>query len=219
MAPRGLLRASGVVAVAAAALLGFRTARTDRPVEAGQQIRQLRAYEVGRVHNQCVTLPVAARVSVPRSDVSAEMRPPIHRNHASFMDHFGVQDDVARTVFSGTQPFEWRRIVIRPHSLQVLLSVRRSTHGPILVGNPPIELWRSLKQRSTGKHSGGSSDSRQRTSPRLKHTSFTPCRIEQDAPMIRESTRTRSLTQRPWRRRRTGIPMGKVMRARRMTLL
>src|SRR5437762_7308365 len=36
--------------------------------------------EVGCVYHQRVTLPVTARVSVPRPDVSREMRPSIQRN-------------------------------------------------------------------------------------------------------------------------------------------
>ena len=43
----GLLRASGVAAVAAATLFGLRTARTHKPVEAAQQMQHPRAYEVG----------------------------------------------------------------------------------------------------------------------------------------------------------------------------
>ena len=61
----------------------------------------------------------------------------------------GTNGWLPRTFFSGIQPFEWRRVVIRPHSLQVRLAVRRSTHGPILPGSLPIGLWRCPKQRST----------------------------------------------------------------------
>src|SRR5262245_52164651 len=43
-----------------------------------------------------MTLPMAARVSVPQSDVRWKMRAAVQRNHARIMNHFSNQNDVPR---------------------------------------------------------------------------------------------------------------------------
>src|SRR5437764_12468286 len=52
--------------------------------------------EAGGVDNQRVTVPMAARISIPRPEVGPEMRAAVEWDDASLMDHFRVQDDVTR---------------------------------------------------------------------------------------------------------------------------
>src|SRR5262249_10492034 len=54
--------------------------------------------KIGCFDDERITFPVPTRVAQPLLEVLVEMWPPIKRNHASTMDHFGRDHHVTRTL-------------------------------------------------------------------------------------------------------------------------